>query len=157
MAFATHLGPWLLGTVRYTTGTTAGTIRNIGATTVAQTKSIAFGDTAASTAFVLPAGSLITDINLLTTTAFSGGTTPTVTLSISGTAITNGVTLGAVGGTAATLGAVSATAAGLVANVGATDAIVTYTVAGVPTAGAGLVYVHYLVRGSDGVANPVSV
>jgi len=37
MGFATHLGPWLLGTVKNTTGTTAGTIRNMGATTVAQT------------------------------------------------------------------------------------------------------------------------
>jgi len=37
MGFATHLGPWLLGTVKNTTGTTAGTIRNMGATTVNQT------------------------------------------------------------------------------------------------------------------------
>ena len=36
MGFATHLGPWLLGTVKDTTGTTAGTIRNTGCTTVAR-------------------------------------------------------------------------------------------------------------------------
>ena len=36
MGFASHLGPWLLGTVKNTTGTTAGTIRNMGATIVAQ-------------------------------------------------------------------------------------------------------------------------
>ena len=36
MAFATRLGPWLLGTVKNTTGTTAGTINNLGATIVAQ-------------------------------------------------------------------------------------------------------------------------
>ena len=37
MGFATHLGPWLLGTVRNTTGTTVGTIENCGATVVSQT------------------------------------------------------------------------------------------------------------------------
>ena len=30
MGFATHLGPWLLGTVKETTGTTPGTVRNTG-------------------------------------------------------------------------------------------------------------------------------
>ena len=36
MGIATHLGPWLLGTVKDTSGTTAGTVRNIGATMVTQ-------------------------------------------------------------------------------------------------------------------------
>ena len=44
MGFATHLGPWLLGTVKNTTGTTAGTIRNTGATVVAQPITIGFAD-----------------------------------------------------------------------------------------------------------------
>ena len=30
MGFATHLGPWLLGTVKNTTGTTVGTLQNTG-------------------------------------------------------------------------------------------------------------------------------
>jgi hypothetical protein len=30
MGFASHLGPWLLGTVKYTTGTTVGTIAEHG-------------------------------------------------------------------------------------------------------------------------------
>jgi len=37
MGFATHLGPWLLGTVKNTSGTTAGTVQNTGCTIVAQT------------------------------------------------------------------------------------------------------------------------
>ena len=37
MPSAFHLGPWLLGTVKNTQGTTAGTIRNVGATLAAQT------------------------------------------------------------------------------------------------------------------------
>ena len=37
MGFATHLGPWLLGTIKNTTGTTVGTIENLGATVVSQT------------------------------------------------------------------------------------------------------------------------
>ena len=56
MGFATHLGPWLLGTVKNTTGTTAGTIKNTGCTVVAQSKAVAFGDSAASLAAALPAG-----------------------------------------------------------------------------------------------------
>jgi len=143
MSIASRLGPWLLGTAREGAG------RNMGATIVAQSKAIAFGDTTAN-AFVLPAGAMITGVSLLTTTAFTGGTTPTVTASINATAITNAVTLGAVGNTAATLGAVNATATGLVANVGTTDATVTYTVAGGPAAGAGLLVIQYIVRNPDG-------
>ena len=60
MGFATHLGPWLLGTVKNTTGTTAGTIRNMGATIVAQTysapTSVILASPTAQLMFVLPAG-----------------------------------------------------------------------------------------------------
>ena len=38
MAVATHLGPWMLGTVKDTTGTTAGLIRNVGSTVSTQSK-----------------------------------------------------------------------------------------------------------------------
>lgn len=152
MGIATHLGPWLLGTVKDTTGTTSGTIRNVGATDVTQTAPLATNSS--GTLMALPAGAMILEVALLTTTAFSGGTTPTVTLSIGGTAITNAISLGAVGRTTATIGAASATAAGLVNNVGATDALVTVAVAGAPTAGAGVIVVTYLVRNPDGtIAN----
>jgi hypothetical protein len=62
MGFASHLGPWLLGTVKNTTGTTAGTIRNMGATTVTQTAAVTSADAAASQAFVLPAGAILLEV-----------------------------------------------------------------------------------------------
>ena len=72
MAVATHLGPWLLGTIKNTSGTTAGTIRNVGVCSVAQTDAVLYNDPAASVAFVIPAGSLITSLALYQTTKFAG-------------------------------------------------------------------------------------
>ena len=66
MGFATHLGPWLLGTVKNTTGSTAGTIRNMGATVVSQSADVVYG-TLTGTAFVLPAGAQVTDVTVVTT------------------------------------------------------------------------------------------
>ena len=90
MAFATHLGPWLLGTVKNTTGTTAGTIQNTGATAVTQTKKVVYtGTVAAATAtttlFTIPAGSQITSIHIDTLVAFTGSTAANVVI---GTAAT---------------------------------------------------------------------
>jgi hypothetical protein len=59
MGFATHLGPWLLGTVKNTTGTTAGLIRNTGDTIVAQTIVVGYADINTSltaTLGAIPAG-----------------------------------------------------------------------------------------------------
>jgi hypothetical protein len=45
----------------------------------------------------------------------------------------------------------------LIANVGSTDAIVTFTVAGTSlTTGAGVIVIKYMVRNSDGSANPTA-
>jgi len=152
MGFATHLGPWLLGTVKNTTGTTAGTIRNMGATVVAQSANVAFG-TLTGTAFVLPAGAQVTDIKVVTTTVFSAATT--CKLSIGGTDFTTTGTVTSVGSVA--LGANATTPGGWL-NVGSTDAIVTYTLAGAGlTTGAATIVISYVVRNSDGSANPSQV
>lgn len=152
MGFATHLGPWLLGTVKNTTGTTAGTIRNMGATVVAQSANVAFG-TLTGTAFVLPAGAQVTDIKVVTTTVFSAATT--CKLSIGGTDFTTTGTITSVGSVA--LGANATTPGGWL-NVGSTDAIVTYTLAGAGlTTGAATIVISYVVRNSDGSANPSQV
>ena len=153
MGFATHLGPWLLGTVKNTTGSTAGTIRNMGATIVSQSVAIGTSGTAA-TAFVIPAGAQITSMQFNCTTLYGAGT---LKLSIGATDITNTATLPTTtaGVVAFTLGAASTTAAGLINNVGSTDAIVTYTLSGATT-GAGTIVVAYVVRNSDGAANPTS-
>ena len=50
MGFATHLGPWLLGTVKNTTGTTAGLVRNTGDTVVAQTFKVDYTGTTVAAA-----------------------------------------------------------------------------------------------------------
>jgi len=85
MGFATHLGPWLLGTVKNTTGTTVGTIENLGATICSQTfKKVYTGsvfDVAATdTICVLPAGAQIVDIKIDTLVAFTGSTAANMTL-----------------------------------------------------------------------------
>ena len=151
MGFATHLGPWLLGTVKNTTGSTAGTIRNMGATTVAQEVQVVFG-TLTGTAFVLPAGSLVTDVKVVTTTVFSAATT--CKLSISAVDFTTTGTITSVGSVA--LGANATTPGGWL-NVGSTDAIVTYTLAGTAlTTGAATIIITYVVLASDGANNPTA-
>jgi len=152
MGFASHLGPWLLGTVKNTTGTTAGTIRNMGATSVGQVAAVTSADAAASQAFVLPAGAIITNIALYQTTTFTSGTSGTLTVYVNGTSVGSlAITTGTAGNLS--ISASSAAQSALWANVGSTDAIVTYTPATL-NAGAGVLLVEYIVRNSDGTANP---
>ena len=58
MGFATHLGPWGTGTVKDTTGTTAGTVRNVGLMVLSQSADLPAA-AGATTVAVLPAGSQI--------------------------------------------------------------------------------------------------
>jgi len=88
MAFATHLGPWLLGTVKNTTGTIAGTIQNTGSTLVTQTKKVVYDGTtvaapATTTLFTLPAGAQIGNILIDTLVAFTGSTAANVVIGTS--------------------------------------------------------------------------
>ena len=160
MGFATHLGPWLLGTVKNTTGTTAGNIRNLGATVVTQSKAILYTDiTAATVAFTIPAGSQILTASFNTTVAYAT-TTPTYALFSNAVAINtaaNGSVFTNTGIVNILLGNNSAAAAVLCSNVGTTDAIITFTQANVTaTSGAGILTMTYVVRDSDGSANPSS-
>jgi len=149
MGFATHLGPWLLGTVKNTTGTTSGVIQNMGNTVVNQSTTVAFG-TLTGNAFVLPAGAQVTHVTIVTTTVFSAATT--LKLSIGGVDFTTTGTITSVGGV--NLNANATTPGGWL-NVGATDAIVTYTMAGTSlTTGAATMFIMYAVKGSDGAAYP---
>jgi len=160
MGFATHLGPWLLGTVKNTTGTTAGTIRNMGATVVAQTATTTVNDTTAVTEFVLPAGAQIVEFLVDITTAYAGTTGNTITIQTAA-----GNSLATVGGATTTPLAVGrATVAvtgaqiGTYLNVGSTDLVVQaiYACAGTASGGAATLTCVYIVKGSDGVANPAS-
>jgi len=160
MAFASHLGPWLLGTVKDTTGTTAGTIRNMGATVVEQFNTLSYTDTTAKTIAVLPAGSAIHVFLCDVTVAFNSGTNNVITIQTSG-----GTTLGTVTATSANIAvgrnAVVVSSGGIATyvNTGTTDLIVQAVFAGTGTAATtGTAYITsaYCVRNSDGVANPAS-
>lgn len=153
MGFATHLGPWLLGTVKDTTGTTAGTVRNTGATIVAQTVNLTAAQVAGLTGTLgfIPAGAAITSVQFLTTTLFASATTLKVT--IAGVDVATASTITAAG----TINvAPAATFTPIQANVGATDAAVTFTSTGSSATGAVTVIVAYVVRNSDGSSFPAS-
>lgn len=154
MGLASHLGPWLLGTVKNTTGTTAGTIRNMGATVVAQSAPILYTDITAGTyAFTIPAGSQIVEATLNTTVAYAT-TTPTYALFVNGTAINtaaNGSVFTNTGIVNLALGNNNAAGAVLCNNVGTTDALITFTQANVTaTSGAAVLTLRYIVKQSDG-------
>ena len=140
MGFATHLGPWLLGTVKDTTGTTAGTVRNTGASVVTQQVALVAGS---AVTVMIPAGSIIHQVQAYMTTGAVG--TPDVTV--------GGTTIGTLS-TAAGLNLLTVTAAnvGTMANVGTTDKVLSFTAT---AATAGVLSVTYTVRGSDGVGYPV--
>ena len=183
MGFATHLGPWLLGTVKHTTGSTVGTLRNIGTTVVSQTKKLDIaGYTAAAHTdilFTIPAGSQILDIwiDVLTAVTTSAscalklGDGSTTDLFWPATAImTSNATTGLVSGAgrvarisnttklAGWCGAASAAAPDGV-GVGVNDVKIVSTITpATDTAGAGLIQftVFYTVRNADGTSVPTT-
>ena len=154
MGLASHLGPWLLGTVKNTTGTTAGTIRNMGATVVTQTGVTTVNDTTATTEFVIPAGSQILSFTVDITTAYAGTTGNTITIQ---TAAGNSLaTVGSASTTPLSVGraTVSVTGAqiGTYVNVGTSDLIIQaiYACAGTASGGAATITCQYVVRQTDG-------
>ena len=153
MGLASHLGPWLLGTVKDTTGTTAGTVRNMGATIVAQTFNLTAAQVATGSisAGFIPAGALVTSVQILTTTLFASATTLKVT--IAGVDVNTASTITAAGTIAVSP---AATFTPTQANVGSTDAAVTFTTTGSSATGAVTVIVAYIMRNSDGTSTPAS-
>ena len=147
MGFATHLGPWLLGTVKNTTGTTAGTVQNTGCTIVAQSFNLTAAQVATGSiaAGFVPAGALITSVQILTTTLFASATT--LQVSIGGTATASATTITSAGTYPVTI---AATFTPTQANVGATDAAILFTTTGSSSTGAVTVLVAHMVRNSDG-------
>jgi hypothetical protein len=174
MGFATHLGPWLLGTVKTTSGTTAGTIQNTGTTLVSQTKKVAYTGSVAAAAVTtalctIPAGAQIVNIFIDTLVAFTGSTAANVVIGVTGTtnlywASSDITAQGRLANTnaAAKLGnwaGAATTASPNGAGVGATDvtvnAVLTPTVADV-TAGTVQYTIVYAVANSDGTQSPAS-
>lgn len=172
MGFATHLGPWLQGTQKFTTGTAVGTLRNTGASTVSQTlkkdfTGAAFGSATAVTLCTLPAGAQIVSIHIDTLVAFTGSTAANLTLGDSTTAnkywtTTDITTAGRAAMTNAVLSAwcgAASTASPNGIGIGPTDvsivASLTPTVANV-TAGTVQFIVVYTVAASDGTQYPTA-
>jgi hypothetical protein len=83
MGATTFTGPVKAGTVINTTGTTVGTLKNVGFVELAQSQAITQtgSATALATNIVIPANSTITAIDLFVTTAWSSATT-TYTISV---------------------------------------------------------------------------
>lgn len=167
MGIATHLGPWLLGTVKDTTGTTAGTIRNTGATQVTQSATVGFAaittSPTAQALFTLPAGAKVLRFNVEVVTALSGGSVSNcgVVIGDSGTAnkyvTTFNTTTSSVKVPQATIDAAMVVAQ--TNNIGTSDVTIygTFTAAtGNPTAGSIVVTAEYIVRNSDGTYTPAS-
>lgn len=171
MGLATHLGPWLLGTVRNTTGTTAGTIRNVGATIVAQTATVNMSGVAktsgatAQSLFTLPAGAKVLRINAEFTTAPTGNSVSQIAMVAGDGSGSNNQLLASVNlGTSAVKVSTATMDAGLVVakanNIGTSDYPVyaTFTATtGNPTAGVLVVTCEYVVRNPDGSTAPTSV
>jgi hypothetical protein len=133
----------------------------MGATTVTQSNTTTVSDTTAVTLFVIPAGAQITNFFVDITTAYAGTTGNTITIQTAG-----GSSLATVGGATTTplstgRATVTLTAAqiGTILNVGTTDLIVQviYACAGTASGGAATVTCQYIVKASDGSANPASV
>lgn len=81
MGASTWTGPIRAGSVINTTGTTVGSLKNVGYAEMAQSVAITQSATAAGTTIVIPANSLIIAIDLLVTVAWSS-TTTTYTISV---------------------------------------------------------------------------
>jgi hypothetical protein len=147
MGTTTFTGPVKAGDVLNTTGSTAGTIKNVGTLVAAQSAAITQSTTAAATSIVIPANSTIIDIELFVTAAWSSATTTyTVSVGTSATATelvasTNANAIGLLALNPGTDG----TRTGKWINVG-TDDVVIWVDSGAPdtTPGAGRLVVTYI-------------
>lgn len=147
MGTTTFTGPVKAGDVLNTTGSTAGTIKNVGTLVAAQSAAITQSATASATSIVIPANSTIIDIELFVTTAWSSATTTyTVSVGTSATATelvaaTNANAIGVLSLNPGT----DATRTGLWVNVGTSDVVI-WVDSGAPDTipGAGRLVVTYI-------------
>ena len=147
MSTTTFTGPIKAGDVLNTTGTTAGTVKNVGFVEMSQQVAIVQSATAASTTIVIPANSTVVAIDLFVTTAWSSATTTyTVSVGTSATAteLVAATNANAIGRLSLTPGT-DATRTGLWVNLGTSDVII-YVKSGAPDtiSGAGTLVVRYI-------------
>ena len=149
MSFSTFSGPIRSGTVRYTTGTTAGSVDNTGVAVLSQSTALAAG-AAATTVAVLPAGAQILFINIDTTTLFNAATTVTIGDGTTANKYVTSTTITSAG---------RATTAGVYSewtNIGTSDILVTATLGGSAVTGNATITVVYAQKASDGSEVPSS-
>ena len=145
MSIVTFTGPIKAGDVLNTTGTTAGTIKNVGFVVMAQAVPItqATTATALATSIVIPANSHIVNIQILVSTAWTGAAT-TISLGTTATA-TELVSAGAGGtiGLSALAPGASALRTAKWSNVGTSDVII-YALSANTGDGVGDLVVRYI-------------
>ena len=153
MGFASHLGVWRTGTVKDTTGTTPGTVANMGLTVLSQSTAIpaAAGTT---TVAVLPAGSQILDIQVNTTTVFNAATTLTVGDGTTANKFVTTTTITNVGLISTALAASPTIVTTAINNIGTSDVLVVATTSGSAATGAATITVTYVQKNSDGSSAP---
>lgn len=145
MGITTFTGPIKAGNVLDTTGTTAGTIKNVGFVIMAQTAPItqAGSATAYKTAIVIPAYSHIVNIQVLATVGWSGASSNVnIGTSATATELVSAQSLSAIGLDALTPGT-DATRTAKWSNVGTTDQII-YVLSANTGAGVGDLVVRYI-------------
>jgi hypothetical protein len=143
MGITTFTGPIKAGDVLDTTGTTAGTIKNVGFVTMAQTAAItqAGTTTAYATSIVIPAYSHILNIQFLNSTAWD--TTNTLSVGTSATANELVASVAMTQGQVSANPGASATRVGNWSNTGANDVII-YVLSTNTGVGVGDIVVRYI-------------
>ena len=147
MGTTTFTGPVKAGDVLDTTGTTVGTLKNVGSAVLGQTVAVTQSATAAGTTIVVPAYSTIVGIDLYVTTVWSSATTTyTVSVGTSATAteLVAATNANAIGRLALSPGT-DATKTALWMNVGSSDVQI-FVKSGAPDTipGAGTLVVRYI-------------
>ena len=150
MGFASHLGVWRTGTVKDTTGTTPGTVSNMGLMVLSQSTAIPAA-AGATVVAVLPAGSQILNIYVNTTTVFSAATTLTIGDGTTANKYLTSTTITSVGLISTETGNLVGTE---INNIGTSDVLVTATTSGSAVTGAATVTVVYVQKNSNGTATP---
>jgi len=143
MGITTFTGPIKAGDVLDTTGTTAGTIKNVGFVAMAQTASITQAGTTAAynTGICIPAYSHILNIQFLNTTAWD--TTNTLSVGTSATATELVASVAMIQGQVSAGPGTSATRTGNWSNTGASDVII-YVLSTNTGVGVGDIIVRYI-------------
>jgi hypothetical protein len=148
MSIVTFTGPIKAGDVLNTTGTTAGTVKNVGFVMMAQTYSLTQAGTysassvGTATTIVIPANSHIVQIQMLATVAWASSGTISIGTTTAATQLVAATAISAIGITALTPGT-DATRTTLWSNTGTSDVIL-YVLSSQNAAGTGDLIVRYI-------------